>query len=102
MFDHDLAELYGIKTKALVQALKRNLGRFPTDFMFQLNNQEVTILRSQSVTSRFWGGRRYNPYAFTEQGVAILPTILIPAFLYPSFPRRRESRITGQGRLKFE
>jgi hypothetical protein len=76
MFDHDLADLYGIKTKALIQALKRNLERFPADFMFQLNNQDVSILRSQSVTSRFWGGRRYNPYAFTEQGVAMLSSIL--------------------------
>jgi len=71
MLDSDLAELYNITTKVLVQAVKRNLRRFPADFMFQLTNQEVAILRSQFVTSS-WGGRRYVPYAFTEQGVAML------------------------------
>lgn len=76
MLDADLAELYEIETKQLVQAVKRNLDRFPDDFMFILNNQEVMILRSQIGTSRFWGGRRYPPLAFTEQGVAMLSTVL--------------------------
>jgi len=75
MLDADLATLYDVPTKVLVQAVKRNLERFPQDFMFQLEKQELAILRSQSVTSS-WGGRRYPPYAFTEQGVAMLSTVL--------------------------
>ena len=75
MLDEDLAALYGVKTKALVQAVKRNLARFPGDFMFQLSREEFDDLRSQSVTSS-WGGRRYPPYAFTEQGVAMLSAVL--------------------------
>ncbi len=76
MLDADLAELYGVETKVLVQAVKRNLERFPEDFMFQLNPKEFAILRSQFVTSNGWGGRRYPPYAFTEQGVAMLSSVL--------------------------
>lgn len=76
MLDYDLASLYQVSTKTLVQAVKRNLKRFPSpDFMFQLQNQEVSNLRSQIVTSS-WGGRRTFPYAFTEQGVAMLSTVL--------------------------
>jgi ORF6N domain len=66
MLDADLAAMYGIETKVLLQAVKRNMDRFPADFMFQLNPMEFKILRSQSVTSSQWGGRRYPPYAFTE------------------------------------
>jgi len=76
MLDADLAALYGVTTKALVQAVKRNRNRFPPDFMFQLDKAEVVILRSQTVTSRSWGGRRTRPYAFTEQGVATLSSVL--------------------------
>jgi ORF6N domain len=81
MIDADLAELYGVQTKVLVQAVKRNLVRFPADFMFQLSAQEWEILRSQSVTSNAAspsgrGGRRTAPYAFTEQGVAMLSSVL--------------------------
>ncbi len=77
MLDSDLAELYGVKTKVLLQAVKRNIQRFPLDFMFQLNNQEVMSLRSQIVTSKSGrGGRRYQPYVFTEQGVAMLSSVL--------------------------
>ena len=77
MLDSDLAELYEVETRALVQAVKRNIGRFPPDFMFQLNNQEVTSLRSQIVISKSGkGGRRYIPYVFTEQGVAMLSSVL--------------------------
>ena len=76
MLDADLAELYGVETKVLVQAVKRNLTRFPEDFMFQLSQEEFAILRSQIVTSSDWGGRRYPPYAFTEQGVAMLSSVL--------------------------
>lgn len=75
MLDRDLAEMYGVKTKVLLQSVKRNAKRFPEDFMYQLTKQEVAILRSQDVTSR-WGGRRYLPYVFTEQGVAMLSTVL--------------------------
>lgn len=77
MLDSDLAELYGVATKVLVQAVKRNLSRFPDDFMFQLNYQEVAALRSQIVTLKPGrGGRRYPPYVFTEQGVAMLSSVL--------------------------
>ncbi|MBE9486575.1 MAG: ORF6N domain-containing protein [Chloroflexi bacterium] len=76
IFDEDLAELYGIENKKLIQAVKRNLDRFPADFMFQLTNQEFKDLKSQSVTSSQWGGRRTPPYAFSEQGVAMLSSVL--------------------------
>ena len=77
MLDSDLAEMYAVATKVLLQAVKRNLNRFPGDFMFQLNYQEVAALRSQIVTSKTGrGGRRYPPYAFTEQGVAMLSSVL--------------------------
>ena len=77
MLDSDLAEMYAVATKVLLQAVKRNLDRFPGDFMFQLNYQEVAVLRSQIVTSKPGrGGRRYLLYAFTEQGVAMLSSVL--------------------------
>ena len=76
LLDEQLALLYGVPTKALVQAVKRNRRRFPIDFMFRLSGKEAEILRSQSVTSRSWGGRRVQPYAFTEQGVAMLSSVL--------------------------
>ena len=96
MFDSDLAKLYGVATKVLNQAARRNAARFPPDFMFQLSDEEVETLRSQIVTSntqvsiikgvklRFQfgtskkgrGGRQYLPYAFTEQGVAMLSSVL--------------------------
>ncbi|HET7024231.1 MAG TPA: ORF6N domain-containing protein [Gemmatimonadales bacterium] len=71
----DLARLYGVPVKALMQAVGRNRVRFPRDFLFQLTATEVGNLRSQSVTSS-WGGRRVRPYAFTEQGVAMLSSVL--------------------------
>src|SRR6266404_1146282 len=77
MLDSDLADLYGVPTKALNQAVKRNLDRFPPDFMFELTAEETDRLRSQSVTSNVGrGGRRYLPYAFTEHGVAMLSSVL--------------------------
>lgn len=77
LLDTDLAELYGVTTGSLVQAVKRNQDRFPDDFMFQLNADEWESLRSQSVISNVGrGGRRYAPYAFTEQGVAMLSSVL--------------------------
>jgi hypothetical protein len=76
ILDQDLAELYGVETKALVQAISRNRNRFPSDFMFQLSFQEFSALRSQIVTSKGRGGRRSLPYAFTEHGVAMLSSVL--------------------------
>jgi hypothetical protein len=79
LLDEDIAVLYGVATRVLIQAVRRNRVRFPPDFMFQLSNQELTNLRSQSVISSLgssYGGRRYRPYAFTEQGVAMLSTVL--------------------------
>jgi len=75
MLDADLAVLYGVETKSLNRAVKRNAGRFPADFMFQLTSEELADLRYQTGTSR-WGGRRYLPLAFTEQGVAMLASVL--------------------------
>ena len=75
MLSHDLAELYDIETKVLLQAVRRNAARFPVDFEFRLTNQEFRDLRSQIVTSS-WGGSRYTPLAFTEQGVAMLSSVL--------------------------
>jgi hypothetical protein len=77
MLDEHLAELYGVTTKRLNEQVKRNLKRFPPDFMFQLNEEEAKILRSQIATSKAQrGGRRYLSYAFTEQGVAMLSSVL--------------------------
>jgi hypothetical protein len=77
MLDEDLADLYGVETKRLVQQVKRNLKRFPEDFMFQLTKAESAVLRSQIATSNDGrGGRRYCPYVFTEQGVAMLSGVL--------------------------
>jgi hypothetical protein len=77
LLDEDLAILYGVATKVLLQAVKRNSERFPEDFMIQLTPAEWAALRSQNVTSNPQrGGRRYPPYAFTEQGVAMLSSVL--------------------------
>lgn len=76
LIDRDIAQLYGVETKVLVQAVKRNSERFPSDFMFQLSDQEFMALRSQFVTSKGRGGRRTAPYVFTEQGVAMLSSVL--------------------------
>lgn len=78
MLDRDLAELYGVQVKVLNQAVKRNIERFPTDFMFQLTMEEAVSLRSQFVTLKTARGehRKYAPYVFTEQGVAMLSSVL--------------------------
>lgn len=78
MLDADLAELYGVSTKVLNQAVKRNAARFPNDFMFQLTGDEAAALRSQIVTLKAGRGqhRKYRPYVFTEQGVAMLSSVL--------------------------
>jgi len=75
ILDSDLAKLYHVATKVLVQAVKRNNERFPEDFMLRLTQEECDNLRSQFVTSS-WGGRRYVPLAFTEQGIAMLSSVL--------------------------
>jgi phage regulator Rha-like protein len=75
MLDFHLAELYGVETKTLKRAVRRNLDRFPNDFCFTLSVEEIENLRYHFGTSS-WGGRRYPPYAFTEQGVAMLSSVL--------------------------
>ncbi|HET7294200.1 MAG TPA: ORF6N domain-containing protein [Vicinamibacteria bacterium] len=76
MLDSDLAALYGVPVKRLNEQVRRNRERFPEDFMFELSNEEDANLRSQFATSRSWGGRRTAPCAFTEQGVAMLSSVL--------------------------
>lgn len=81
LLDADLATLYGVSTGILVQAVRRNIERFPQDFMFQLTQEELRNLKSQTVISSSrragkWGGRRTLPYAFSEQGVAMLSSVL--------------------------
>ena len=104
MLDNDLAELYAVETKVLNQAVKRNSQRFPGDFMFQLSNKEFEILRSQIVTSK--GGRRTQPYAFTEQGVAMLSSVLnseravlVNIHIIRVFTRMREMFLTHKNIL---
>ena len=75
MLDRDLAELYGVETKQLKRAVRRNITRFPKDFMFELTKQDLDNLRSHFGTSS-WGGTRYHPMVFTEQGVAMLSSVL--------------------------
>jgi ORF6N domain. len=75
MLSHDLAALYGVECKALNRAVKRNIVRFPKDFMFQLTSEEWNNLKCQLGASS-WGGSRVPPYAFTEQGVAMLSSVL--------------------------
>ena len=72
LMDRDLAQLYGVETQVLIQGVKRNIERFPSEFTFQLTQDEFDSLRSQIVISKGKGGRRYLPYAFTEQGVGLL------------------------------
>ncbi len=75
MLSTDLAELYEVQSKALLQSVRRNIERFPVDFMFQLSDQEFAVLRSQFVTAK-WAMSRTPPYAFTEQGIAMLSSVL--------------------------
>jgi ORF6N domain len=76
VLDSDLADFYGVEVRVLTQAMKRNPERFPSDFVFQLNQREFDALRSQGVISKGRGGRRYRPYAFTEQGALQLSSVL--------------------------
>lgn len=98
MLDSDLAGLYGVETKNLNLQVRRNMRRFPADFMFQLNKEET--LRLQFATSR-WGGKRYLPYVFTEQGVAMLSSVLnseraieVNIVIMRAFVRMREILMT--------
>lgn len=109
MLDKDLAKLYGVKTKNLNKAVKRNIERFPSDFMLELNKNELENLRFQTGTSS-WGGTRYKPYAFTELGVAMLSTvlrskraILVNIEIMRTFTRVRELLASNRNlRLKIE
>ena len=101
MLSNDLALLYGVETKALNRAVKRNTERFPADFMFQLTRAEWTDLKCQTGTSS-WGGRRTAPYAFTEQGVAMLSSVLrspravqVNIAIMRAFVRLREMLLTN-------
>lgn len=76
LLDADIASLYQVETRVLIQAVKRNIVRFPEDFMFQLKPEEFQMLKSQSANAKRWGGRRYPPFAFTEQGVAMLSSVI--------------------------
>ena len=103
MLDRDLAAMYGVQTKVLNQAVRRNAARFPLDFAFTLTPAEAEILRSQSVTSKAPGGRRYAPRAFTEQGVAMLSSVLhssraihVNIAIVRAFVRLREMLISHQ------
>jgi len=102
MLSTDLAKLYGVEVRALVQAIQRNIERFPSDFLFQLNEEEHKHLRSQTVISS-WGGARRAPYAFTEQGVAMLSSVLrgtravqVNIAIMRTFVRLREMLATNQ------
>ena len=75
ILDYELAKLYGIETKRLKESVRRNIRRFPEDFMFELSQEEWINLRSQ-IASSSWGGKRFAPFAFTEQGVAMLSSVL--------------------------
>ena len=86
MLDSDLADLYGVRTKELNKAVKRNKDRFPNDFMFELTKGEMANLRFHFGTSKP-GGRRYNPLVFTEQGVAMLSSVVSQKSLYIRHPR---------------
>ncbi len=100
LLDADLAGLYGVGTKTLVQAARRNRERFPADFMFQLTLEEYQILRSQSGTSSSWGGRRYRPYAFSKQGVAMLSSVLrSPRAVREQAYARMAARAASDGRV---
>ena len=97
ILDADLARLYGVETRALVQAVKRNLQRFPKDFMFQLSLDEFKFLRSQIVISKSRGGRRYMPYVFTEHGAIMAANVLnsqravrMSVFVVRAFVKLRE------------
>ncbi len=103
MLDEDLAELYQVETKRLNEQVKRNIDRFPKDFMFQLSQKEFDNLKSQIATSS-WGGRRKPPFAFTEQGVSMLSGVLnsqiaiqVHIQIIRIFTKMRELLLTNRG-----
>ena len=103
ILDMDLAELYGVTTKRLNEQVKRNLQRFPEDFLFQLSPEEHNLLRSQSATSKGKGGRRYLPYAFTEHGALMVAAVLntpraveISIYVVRAFVQLRELLASNQ------
>lgn len=103
ILDVDLAALYGVETRVLIQAVKRNVRRFPGDFMFQLTDDEWALLRSQFVTSKGRGGRRYAPYAFTEHGALMLASVLnseraveVGVLIVRAFVRLRELLVNNK------
>jgi hypothetical protein len=105
MLSPHLADLYQVEPRALVQAVKRNINRFPADFMFQLSATEFADLKSQIVISSWGGLRRAAPYAFTEQGMAMLPTVLRSARavqvnieIMRAFVRLRQMLVSNSGR----
>jgi len=108
MMDADLAVLYGVATKRLNEQVRRNLSRFPPDFMFQLSKAEERLLRSHSATSKLRrGGRRYAPLVFTEQGVAMLSTVLnsersiqVNIAIMRAFVKLRHALVAHQGIAK--
>jgi hypothetical protein len=108
ILDSDLARLYGVETRALVQAIKRNPGRFPEDFLFQLTADEAAALRSQFVISNPGrGGRRYPPYAFTEHGALMAANILsspravaMSVYVIRAFVKMREDQASNAAILK--
>lgn len=102
MLDRDLAKLYGVETKYLIRQVRRNIKRFPEDFMYQLTKQELVNLRCQIVTSS-WGGRRYLPYVFTQEGIAMLSSVLhseraiqVNILIMRAFVRLREILLTNK------
>jgi hypothetical protein len=109
MLDADLADVYGVSTKALNQAVKRNSGRFPSDFAFRLSADDLANLRSQSVTSRSsWGGRRSRPIAFTEHGAIMAASLLnsrraveMSVFVVRAFVRLRDA-VTDHAELRLK
>ena len=108
ILDEDLARLYGVTTKALKQAVKRNPRRFPREFVVSVGNKEVAILRSQSVTSRLgWGGGRYTPMAFTEHGALMVASVLnsdraiaMSIYVIKAFVKMREELTANEGILR--
>jgi phage regulator Rha-like protein len=97
ILDADLAAVYGVPTKRLNEAVRRNMERFPTDFVFQLAKQEASVLRSQFATSSSYGGRRYLPFAFTEHGAIMAASVLsspravqMSVFVVRAFVKMRE------------
>jgi hypothetical protein len=107
LLDEDLAELYGVEVRVFNQAVKRNAARFPDDFRFQLTDDEAVALRSQIVTSKGRGGRRYLPYAFTQEGVAMLSSVLsspravaVNIEIMRAFVRMRDAMIAHADLLK--